>query len=371
MAIASFFQVIYYQQAHALTNFGYSYGAMAIAGALTQTFFIYLQWIPSKVLIPASFIIYSCSMLFRIYAQSSLLSILSGLLGGIGATLISIYIRLNLMHIAENSSKDKQKIISSRYLTVQIATLGGTALAGYLMTNIASTFDLNLKSLVLISSFSMLLLTFWPKETNINLYNKKTNSTKFHIKSISHIDHNFIFIALAATICGLLISTFDPLIPAFFKSYLNSPKIVSWDTTLAGVLTIIGAYIFSKKFITAKPLTNMILIILSTSIIFLISFNFHSDLKYYLSIFWYALITSAFIQLKEVYEFNIQQHKKIDKASLVALSQTAFLIGDSIGTPISSKIFESAGYDTILISYSIFGVISALLLILSRKYLLK
>ncbi|WP_129045442.1 hypothetical protein [Companilactobacillus metriopterae] len=134
MSVASFAQIMYYQGEHQLINYGYSYAAMAISGALTQALFVYIRKVSSNIIIKVAFLLYGFAMYLRIFANSSVISIISGLIGGFGATTILVYIRLSLIEWASNYSANEHKIISSRHTIVQITTLVGVAISGSLIT---------------------------------------------------------------------------------------------------------------------------------------------------------------------------------------------------------------------------------------------
>ncbi|WP_138108113.1 hypothetical protein [Lactobacillus terrae] len=73
MSVASFAQIMYYQGEHQLINYGYSYVAMAISGALTQALFVYIRKVSSNIIIKVAFLLYGFAMYLRIFADSSII----------------------------------------------------------------------------------------------------------------------------------------------------------------------------------------------------------------------------------------------------------------------------------------------------------
>ena len=67
MSVAAFIQIMYFQQQHALVNFGYATGSMAIAGAVTQILFGYIRRFASQWIILSGFICYCFAFYLRIF----------------------------------------------------------------------------------------------------------------------------------------------------------------------------------------------------------------------------------------------------------------------------------------------------------------
>jgi len=356
MSVAAFIQVIYFQQQHALLNFGYATGIMAIAGAITQAMFGYLRRLASQLIILSGFICYCMAFYLRIFPTSMILSILSGIFAGYGATVIIVYIRLNLMQLAENQTQSGESIISRRYTVVQIATLIGTAIAGMLMSQ-ATRHGISIPAVMITLAIMMGLLVFWPKNMAIDFSSKAPTKFTWPLKNTTYL-----FVAITSVLLGALLSTFAPLIPAMLGVFIAKVSLVSQLTTISSLLTLIGSLIISKQLFMKQPLKSMYLMACCTGVLAAATYVFNVPGYWLFILAWFSLWSGMYIQLKEVYEFNLLKNKTLRKVDLIAVSQTAFLVGDSIGTPIASVLLQDFGLTLVFCSYGAFSIIVSVVL---------
>lgn len=348
MAIGSFLQIMYFTKTHYLSNFGFFYGAMAISGAIIQIYFIRIQYLAPKTILNMGLIIYGISMLLRIFSDSLFLSIISGVLGGVGATLVIVLMRIEILNRAEEINMDGgNRLIGTRYLIIQSTSLIGTIISGILLVNFFKTIDF-----LPISIFSvgvlMIMLAFWPKHINAKL----ESSRKFEVLPK---DPLLIKIFLNALLIGLLVAMIEPLIPAIFlinHISVGNTTILTIFTTLLGLL---GGTIFRKKIIANNAVNFLAGIGLFIGTVFILSY--FSNIILLIGIFAFSIMSPGYFQLKEIFEFRLIQHSKITKAELVAYSQTAYLVGDSIGAPIMTHIIYIKNG---LVAWELYGIVSLL-----------
>ncbi len=119
---------LYFEEHSALPLFGISYATMALAGA--STFFVggfQDRWGPRGFIIAGS-LLYALGLALRIYYTSTALAVLSGLLAGLGASVVLIGMRVWTFGVTTEESRPK--VVGIRRVGQQIGTSAGTGAAG-------------------------------------------------------------------------------------------------------------------------------------------------------------------------------------------------------------------------------------------------
>ncbi|MDR3241259.1 MAG: hypothetical protein LBT37_03705 [Lactobacillaceae bacterium] len=340
MTIGSFVQVLYFQETGHLGNFGISYGAMAISGAVMQLSFRWISALKTKLLLNIALILYGMSMTLRLLSYSVSASILSGVIGGLSATTILIIVRLQLMDFASNH-ENSNKIISSRFIVVQLAEVLGTILGGVMIGRTTNNVN-NIQIAIIVVAALVILLILFPKKITVKVHSERK------LKIFTGNKH-LIKIVLSSLMFGLLVSLVAPLIPAIFNGMLHKIDLVTALTTASTVLALIGSIVIGRTNIANKAYRFLVITMLAMGVLFIVGSHFAALMI--LIILLYSFANPVYFQLKEVFEYNVIQKYNIDKIEMIAVSQTAFLIGDSIGTPIAGWFMSAWPLSNAMLAY--------------------
>ncbi|MBF2643030.1 MFS transporter [Listeria seeligeri] len=350
MGLSKFAQVLWFEKSGNLVNYSLSYSAMAIAGAFS---FLLSNWISKLTLKVAMRIfipIYVIGMLLRTITGPSLIPIISGVISGIGAATVLLIVRTWIYKLTDEAVEDKSFIVSSRYTVMQISLTLATLCAG-LFLSLYNDSSIAYLSILVISSlllFITLLVRNFPTQ---KVFKKDKLFTLFPTdKKIAIILYGCVILL------GVSISLVEPLLPVIVSDLGYSTSITSLIISGYGLIKIGASFIFQHKLFSARPQITFLICELIIGGLFIATGLVNVDSILIISFIYILSIgTAGFFILKEIMEYEMLPKKEL--AIYLGLLQSAFLIGDSIGSPIGASIYSYFGYPMLFI---VFGIVASL-----------
>lgn len=350
MGISKFAQVLWFEKTDNLINFSLSYSSMAIAGAFS---FLLSNWVSQlslktafRVFIP----IYALGMLLRTIPAPSIFPILSGIIAGIGAATVLLIVRTWIFKLTDESQEDKSFIVSSRYTIMQISLTLATLCAGQILAlfNDSATVYVS----VLIGSAGLLFLSLLVKKFPTQKVLKKD-------KMFTVFPENKklgIMLYTCVITLGISIALIEPLLPVIVSDAGYTTSITSIIISIYGLIKIGASFLFQHKLFSSKPQITFLICEIGIGAVFIITGIFDVMAFILLGVIYLlSIATAGFFILKEIMEYDMLPKKEL--ALYIGLLQSAFLIGDSIGSPIGATIYSYSG---VTLLFTLFGILSIL-----------
>lgn len=344
MIVSTTIMPLYFKENNALFSYGFAYSAMALSGALSFFYGKIVDKYGWRKIILIGTIIYCIALFGRIFTNIYL-SVFFAFIGGLGASLTLLSIRSWMVEKNNNETLKKSAII--RNMVVQFSTF-----IGMLLVLILSFFKDEINNIyfyiLVFSSFiiflSSLFFFFYKKNIDKNIDNK--NNLK-EVKNFKKIEWSIVVlcILISSVISGLYTGIIKPYIIIILvdQGLSDSYSLVIYMTmTFVQILSTSILLKNSNKFnhssINSLIFFELMLCLLYVFMFLSISFNW--GLFLFVTFF---LIRSIILSITTCFE-EILHYEFLDKdimASLIGFVQTCFLIGDSLGSLISTILIKN------------------------------
>lgn len=355
MTISSYSHVLYFQQNEALSNYSFAYSAMALAGSLS---FIISNQLSNLSLRKIAYIflpIYGLGLLLRIFYANFLISLISGFISGIGASIILLLIRTWLYMASDQNEGQKGSLVSYRYTSMQISSFIGTLLAGGLITLFHSTNQIY-QLLLFLTAIGMIVLPFIIRLPNHQI--KKT-STRTGVTLLPDNRKRGLSLFFIVAFLGITSALVEPILPAILRENGISVATTSVLVTIFNLFTVVASLLLQRMNPKGNYhfLFNQIIVCLAMLVSTLFYRNNLVILVVALSIM--SITTAGFFIFKEVMEYDM--FPKTERFIYLGLAQSGFMVGDALGAPVGSYIFQNVGSNLLLTTFAIFSLVSGLL----------
>lgn len=154
MWISKTLQPIYWEQQAQLTLFSISYVMMAIAGACSLLYAKGLSRFGTKTGLIVGFLLYGCGLVLRAYPTGMAIALTSGLMAGMGASIIAIALKSLIFNI---DKQEQNKVLLHTDNLSTIAQSLGAFIAGGLVTILSIIDQTPYRSALLISGVMVLI----------------------------------------------------------------------------------------------------------------------------------------------------------------------------------------------------------------------
>ncbi|MGG4662156.1 MFS transporter [Providencia vermicola] len=355
MWISKTLQPIYWEQQGQLNLFSVSYVMMAIAGACSMFYVKGLSHIGTKNSLFVGFFLYGGGLILRAYPIGISIAITSGLMAGMGASIIAIALK-SLIFNAEKSAQSKMLLHSDNLST--LAQSLGAFIAGALVT-LLSTVDSNAYrsaliisgGMVFVAIFTIASLNTQQKEQTLPKPDPKKNTSFFKLFCKKDLILFIAFILSGASWALIL-----PIIPIYLKnmhfSDANMGLVMSMGVITGLILKNLFMLLFSEKNKSFSLLVFSCLCMLMLYGVFW-SINMGLPLIFATSVIAMYMFRTVCSLLINFIEMEIAQ--KGNAEHVFGLIQTAFLTGDILGGIALPYVYKS-GFITnhpLLIIFSI------------------
>lgn len=352
MGISKYAQILFFQQNKGLSNYSLSYSAMAITGAFSFLISNHVSsWNLRKILI--FFLpVYSFGMFLRVIPNSSVIAIISGAISGIGASVTLLVIRSWIYSLTDTHPESKNLLVSTRYTVMQIATLSATLLAGVIISLFNSSNVIYIL-LIIISSFSMWGLASTKNIPFGRIQNKKNNL--FNALPKSKVSGIFLF--LIVLFLGLTDALIDPILPAILRENGLSVSLTSFWVTILGILTVLASLVYQQSRLAKHSEFSFLFNELIVGIFMILASMLYEE-RIYLLIVAFAVMSvgiAGFFIFKELMEYDM--FPKEESFIYLGIAQSGFLVGDALGAPLGTIIFQHGGTQILLFLFGLFSIV--------------
>ncbi|MBG5929260.1 MFS transporter [Providencia rettgeri] len=357
MWISKTLQPIYWEQQAQLTLFSISYVMMAIAGACSLLYAKGLSQIGTKHGLMVGFFLYGGGLVLRAYPTGMAIAVTSGLMAGMGASIIAIALKSLIFNI---DKQEQNKVLLHTDNLSTIAQSLGAFIAGGLVTILSIIDQTPYRSALLISGVMVLIAIVAIPSLKIPKTEKplvKKGSQKgtsfFHFLNKADLVL-FIAFILSGTSWALIL----PIIPVYLKnmhfSDANVGLVMSLGIISGLVLKNLFMFIFSDK---DKPISLLVFSVLCMLMLYGMfwSIKYGSPVIFAISIITMYMFRTVCSLLINLVEMEIA--RKGNAEHIFGLIQTAFLTGDIFGGIALPYVYESG----FLVNYPLVIIIFILL----------
>lgn len=352
---------IYFESAGYLAHFGLSYSAMALAG-----YFSFLTGSISDRLgfsktLGLGFTMYGIGLLLRGYPDSSFVSITSGIIAGLGASMALTAIRIWMLELATPGNQAKWVGIKSS--TTALGTAIGCSLAGLLPS--FSYISISIRHILLASGVIIIALGcaisfFTKKTTTVNT--KTTKSPWADLKDI-FLNHRklALFTSLIGVMTGFYVSFVSPYLPLIMKQKGLSMSSIGLSIGAFSLVRFIADPLIAKWINRKSKHTLFIFLAAEFSILLVTGFFAITISKEIFVVF--LIVRSLSLGFSTISEelLWIQKFPKALVGLLFGVNQSAFFLGDFLGGLLNGVIYQKFGLG--------FCVLITLLAIIINAYL--
>ena len=346
MGVSKYAFVLFAQEHQSLDNYSLSYSAMAISGALS---FMITNQIPKnktvvyfRIFVP----LYALGMFLRIFVENRGLAILSGVIGGLGASAILLLVRHWFLHIGDQDKENSNLIRSSRFTISNIASIIAVPVSGCAIF-LMSFYQTNAYVTLLVIYACLMLLLSFTKVPNIEIPEKKQ---QWIFLPQDKVRGSLLYIiTFILGICGSMITS---ILPAIIKGAGWSVMGTTYLTTLIAVLTLLLTLILSNNWVSKKLslffFLNQLIGILVALIIPLIV---NSKMSMLIVLFVVEMTLAGYFVISDLMDYQVIP--KAESTIYLGILQSSFLVGDSVGSPLGSFLYDRCGLSILFMSYAI------------------
>ena len=346
MGVSKYAFVLFAQEHQSLDNYSLSYSAMAISGALS---FMITNQIPKnktvvyfRIFVP----LYALGMFLRIFVENRGLAILSGVIGGLGASAILLLVRHWFLHIGDQDKENSNLIRSSRFTISNIASIIAVPVSGCAIF-LMSFYQTNAYVTLLVIYACLMLLLSFTKVPNIEIPEKKQ---QWIFLPQDRVRGALLYvITFLLGICGSMITS---ILPAIIKGAGWSVMGTTYLTTLIAVLTLLLTLILSNNWVSKKLslffFLNQLIGILVALIIPLIV---NSKMSMLIVLFVVEMTLAGYFVISDLMDYQVIP--KAESTIYLGILQSSFLVGDSVGSPLGSFLYDRCGLSVLFMSYAL------------------
>lgn len=346
MGISKFSFVLFAQEHQSLDNYSLSYSAMAISGALS---FMITNQIPKnktvvyfRIFVP----LYALGMFLRIFVENRGLAILSGVIGGLGASAILLLVRHWFLHIGDQDKENSNLIRSSRFTISNIASIIAVPVSGCAIF-LMSFYQTNAYVTLLVIYACLMLLLSFTKVPNIEIPEKKQQW--IFLPQDKARGSLLYIITFILGICGSMITS---ILPAIIKGAGWSVMGTTYLTTLIAVLTLLLTLILSNNWVSKKlSLFFFLNQLIGILVAFIIPLIVNSKMSMLIVLFVVEMTLAGYFVISDLMDYQVIP--KAESTIYLGILQSSFLVGDSVGSPLGSFLYDRCGLSILFMSYAI------------------
>ncbi|MEX9843029.1 MFS transporter [Providencia rettgeri] len=362
MWISKTLQPIYWEQQAQLKLFSISYVMMAVAGACSLLYAKGLSRFGTKTGLIVGFLLYGCGLVLRAYPTGMAIAVTSGLMAGMGASIIAIALKSLIFNI---DKQEQNKVLLHTDNLSTVAQSLGAFIAGGLVTILSIIDHPPYRSALLISGGMVLIAIIAIPSLKIPLNktplakNPPQKTTSF-FPFLSKAD---LILFIAFIISGASWALILPIIPVYLKnmhfSDTNVGLVLSLGVITGLVLKNLFMFIFSDK---DKPISLLVFSGLCMLMLYGMfwSIKFSSPIVFAISViamYMFRTVCSLLINLVEM-----EIARKGNAEHIFGLIQTAFLTGDIFGGIALPYAYESGFLVNTPLAIIIFILLSNILI---------
>lgn len=299
------------------------------------------------------------------FPNNSGISIISGFVSGIGASVVLLLIRVWIVGIG--SEEERSSIVSLKEFADGVGSSLGMLLAGFFVWILTFLFQ-NATQLTLLFSSVLCLITVFLIPPITQSHNESGDLEKAEFKHFAKARTLLVGTIIFGFIMGGSVSLFAPYLPVILSKQGINVSVIGVTLTILGLLSTYFSSLFSgqktSKYKEYIFVVSEILVGLSTA---LLIFNMQF-LYLFLILICRALFLNGSVISQELMELDMYPKEQI--SYFYGISQTSYFIGDSLGGLLGGNLYANDLQKTLIIFF-IISTINAISLFLFYKYMKK
>ncbi|WP_028267634.1 MFS transporter [Arthrobacter sp. MA-N2] len=354
-------QPLYFEQLNALVAFGIGYAVMAVAGGFSFAWGAFADRFGGLNSVRLGTLIYGVGIAGRLFTDVVLVVIFSAVAGA-GASLVLVAIRPWVRSTA--SAEEIPKIVGARNLGNQTGVLLGTVGAASIFA-LTATQTAGAQSALLIApalvAFAFIWVVVSPKPSTRSLAIPGPAKPE---PDIDRRQYTALALKLAAIglLSGFYVSLVAPYLPLILTNGGAAAAQAALTMALLSVAQIAASWFLARSSTGSRPFALFAVSEVLTGVITL-----SAALALGLGAAWISVIfivRAVFVALAIASEETIQYAVIPAKATgfIFGISQSAFLVGDTLGGALGAPLWLSAGPEGLLLTAGIITLLNAALL---------
>jgi len=334
---------LFFEQAQTMTHFSLSYSAMAMAGYFSFLIGYYCDRLGYRWSLAVGCLLYAFGLALRGFPESSWVCILSGLVGGLGASATLSSMRVWMTDIALEG--ERARFIGVKSSMVALGTAIGCLLAGVLADGF---FNFGFKNTLLVAAFVMLALavaaaTFLHTQSR-TINSAKADQSKRALLSFMLQNKNLAFwTTLIGVFAGFYVSFVSPYLPVILKSKGFDILSIGLSTAALSLIRFF-ADPWIGKWMELRRDKSFRIYLLAELVILLVTATFLIPLSP-TGFVLFLLVRSIGLGFSTISE-ELTWLKIFPKENMglcFGLNQSGFFIGDFLGGLINGRVFDALG----------------------------
>lgn len=353
MALSLAAMPLYFKNQNAVSAYGMAYSAMAITGALSFVYGVFVDKIGFARALFIGAILYAIALSMRLLT-TPILAVMTAVMAGIGASLTILANRSWVLQLSQADNQNTTQLTAMRSILMNAGMLFGTALVAilvYVLGDIYHYLLIMASGLVLIAAlFAYQNITYYhPKTSNHNPINHRTETTNHtqpnRLFKSSLLTLPIVLFVVSDFIAGLYTGLFKPYLILMFVDYgLSEPLSVvvflftNLVSIVAGVVLLRYNLWFKNRSLMGFFISMWLLVLVYLGMAWLLNANLDNLKLSLVVLVMIVLCRSVFLSMSSNFE-QVLQYDLLNKSVLAAalgLTQTAFLAGDALGSLITS-----------------------------------
>lgn len=350
MAVSLAAMPLYFKHENALAAYGMAYSVMAVTGAFSFAYGLFVDRIGFAKALMFGLLLYAFALSMRVFT-SPMIAIMTAIMAGVGASTALLAKRAWIFHISQSDDNNTTQLTAINSILGNASTLIGTALVSVAVFLFGSVYFW----LLLLAGLLVLVAAFFARHnlnpsptfnstsnpsTNANS-NTPSNKSSSAMQTVRQTWTVFVgLFVLANFVMGVYVGLFKPYLILMFVDYGVPESKSVFIFLLTTLMTIVvNAWLLKHHYwVKNTPFVGYFVAMAGyVSSFLLMAIGLYFELGLWLLVLA-VLARSAFSGLAVSFE-EVLEYELFDKAVLatvLGLTQTAFLAGDAAGSLLTS-----------------------------------
>lgn len=335
MAVSLAAMPIYFKNENALSAYGMAYSAMAITGAFSFVWGVFVDRIGFVRAIIFGVALYGIALSMRVFTHP-VMAVMTAIMAGVGASVAILANRSWVLQLSESGTQNTTELTAIRSMIVNVGLLVGTGLVSVAVYAFGSVYFW----LLLLAGVLVFVAMGFACQNYRAFQAQKTQVARDSLSFGHSFTLPICLFALANLVAGVYTGLFKPYLILMFVEYGVSESKSVFIYLLTTAMSIVAGMGLLKFHRCAKSIPflgffgAMIGLVLAF-VMMSVGLNFELGL-------WVLVLAvlarSLFLSLSGSFE-QVLEYELLDRATLamaLGLTQTAFLAGDALGSLMTS-----------------------------------
>lgn len=349
MTLSSTAMPIYFKNHQAVSAYGIAYSVMAITGAFSFIYGLWVDKVGYHKMLAISIFIYAISLALRVITDTPI-AIMVAIMGGIGASIGAICIRSWTAELARTGIQNSTKLTATRSIVNNASILLGSGLVSLLIWLLPKLYTgdyyfamLLIASAVMIIPLSLAIINYKNQANTLQPTNTDNKNKSYHLGILAYL-----LIAITA-ISGIYSGMIKPYLILMFIDYgLSESKAVMMYLFMTATSMATGFLLLKfNEFFKNIPFIGLLGCEVILALVFFgLAIVLGGGFPLWVLI-GLVMLRSGMLSLAMCFDEVLQYQllKKETIAFAMGLLTTAFLIGDAIGSLLTGTFIVPQSID--------------------------